>query len=209
MRWSLQIFVAALAVGAQACRGQKSTPSPIVGFWYETASLPLPSDVTARLGGPLTDDEAALVRQVSEREIERAFSGLRIAIGSRRDAFWRVQVLETLPVRFHQKLPTAGESVALGPLGGRGSVDLEVVSWKAIQFAPAAASRRQIIEGIGRGVGRTAVHELTHLMLGGSTMDNQSDINSYEYHSADRSSQYYGELHWTAAWPLLQAKFGQ
>jgi hypothetical protein len=208
MRRSLRIFVAALAVAAHACRGRTTTTSPTVGFWYESSALALPSDVTDRLGGPLTDDESALVRQISAREIERAFSGLRLAIGSTRDAFWRVQVLQTLPVRFHQKLPTAGESLALGPLGGSGSVDLEVVSTKAIRFAPAGASRREILEGIGRGVGRTAVHELTHLMLGASTMDNRSDVDSYEYHSADRRSQYYGDLHWTAAWPLLHAKFG-
>lgn len=35
------------------------------------------------------------------------------------------------------------------------------------------------------------------------------DDTSYEYGNADRASQYYGELHWTTAWPILQQKFGR
>ena len=35
------------------------------------------------------------------------------------------------------------------------------------------------------------------------------DVDSYEYGSPDRQSQYYGELHWTTAWPFLDARFGK
>jgi hypothetical protein len=45
-------------------------------------------------------------------------------------------------------------------------------------------------------------------MLGGDSRHNDTDENSYEYGSPDRFSQYYGELHWTTAWPLLLQKFG-
>lgn len=42
-----------------------------------------------------------------------------------------------------------------------------------------------------------------------SHIDNRTDRTSYEYGNADRPSQYYGELRWTTAWPVLQQKFGR
>jgi hypothetical protein len=80
------------------------------------------------------------------------------------------------------------------------------VALKAIQYAPADASRATIIDGIGRGIGRVAAHEFAHQILGGNNMHNQTDENSYEFPSPDRASQYYGELHWTTARPILEQK---
>jgi hypothetical protein len=65
-----------------------------------------------------------------------------------------------------------------------------------------------MIEGIGRGIGRVAAHEFAHQILGSAAMHNATDQYSYEYPSPDRASQYYGELHWTIARPLLQRKLG-
>jgi len=73
----------------------------------------LPADVTARLHGPLKDNEIESIKQLSRMEIDRAFSGLSIAVTTHPNAFWRVEVLQSLPVRMSQKLPNAGESVAL------------------------------------------------------------------------------------------------
>ena len=99
--------------------------------------------------------------------------------------------------------------MALGALGGRGAVGFDLVAFKAINYAPADAPRHRIIEGIGRGIGRVAVHEFVHQILGVAAAHNNSDVNSYEYGSPDRASQYYGDLHWTTALPLLNKKFRQ
>ena len=59
---------------------------------------------------------------------------------------------------------------------------------------------------------RAAVHELAHQALGLDNvayLDNRTDTDSYEHANADRPSQYYGELRWTTAWPVLQQKFGR
>jgi hypothetical protein len=40
-------------------------------------------------------------------------------------------------------------------------------------------------------------------------IDNRTDTGSYEYANADRPSQYYGDLRWTTAWPVLEEKFGR
>ena len=63
--------------------------------------------------------------------------------------------------------------------------------------------------GIGRGIGSVAAHEFAHQILGGVAVHDDTDENSYEYPSPDRASQYYGELHWTIAQPLLHQKIGR
>jgi hypothetical protein len=64
-----------------------------------------------------------------------------------------------------------------------------------------------VLDGIGRGIGRVAVHEFMHQMLGVASAHNDSDPDSYESGRAERPSQYYGELHWTTALPALRRRF--
>ena len=40
--------------------------------------------------------------------------------------------------------------------------------------------RRTMIEGIGRGIGRAAIHEFAHLLLGGAPIHGTRDGASYE-----------------------------
>ena len=199
-------LTAALVV-LSAVGGCVSGTAPRAGFWFEDASFSLPADAATTLGGPLQPRERELIERVSRAELERAFAGLRIAIVPNRDAFWRVEVLRSLPRR--GPLPRAGESLALGSLGGAGGVDFTFVAVLAVRYAPPGAPRQAILEGIGRGIGRVAVHELAHQILGAAAgVHDRDDGNSYEYHRPDRASQDYGELHWTIAWPHLQERLG-
>jgi hypothetical protein len=145
---------------------------------------------------------------VARVEVERAFSSLRVRITTSADAFWRLGVVRSLPARNTRAVPRAGESVALGMLGGGGTVACDVVARKAVNYAPAGAQRTDVVEAIGRGVGRTAVHEFVHQVLGPAVGHDDGDVDSYEHGSSDRASQYYGELHWTIAWPELQRRLG-
>jgi hypothetical protein len=80
----------------------------------------------------------------------------------------------------------------------------------AIAHAPPGATRQALVEGVGRGIGRVAVHELAHAILGrGGSMDNQTDAQSYEYFTHNRPAQFYGELHWAGAWPVLIERLGR
>lgn len=191
---------------AAACSSARQA-SRTAGFWFEPDACVIPEGAAAAFA-PLTGGEVVLIQQRSRAELEHAFSGLRIHIVDDRNGFWRVQIVASLPARSQQALPKAGESVALGMLGGTGAVGFDVVALNAIRYAPAGASRQTIVEGIGRGVGRVAVHEFAHQILGAADMHDAADQESYEYPSPDRPSQYYGELHWTAAWPLLQKRLG-
>jgi hypothetical protein len=171
------------------------------GFWYDDTPFALPAHAAEQLGGLLTDGELESIKAISRAEVERAFTEFNIHIVADHAAFWRVGVERSL--RRRGPLPNAGESMALGFMGGVGGVSFDAVTLKAVQYAPPRASRQQIIEGIGRGIGRVAVHEFAHQILNAADLHNSADESSYEYPSPDRAAQYYGELHWSTARPLL------
>jgi hypothetical protein len=208
MNW--RIGLAAVAIVAVLCvalfRGAR--PGVDVCFWYEEFPFTFSAPVTAALGGPLTASEIDAIKQISHGELTRAFSGLKVTFTDRREVPWTVGVQQALERRKGQKLPNAGETFAMGPLGARSLVDFTEVLMAAIAHAPAGTPRQQLVAGIGRGVGRVAVHELAHGLLGAGAMDNRTDDHSYEYFTHNRPSQYYGELHWARAWPVLVGRVG-
>jgi len=178
--------------------------TPTAGFWYDDTFFALPAAAAEKLGGVLTGGEFESIKTISRAELERAFAGMRIRITDQHDAFWRVEVDHSL--RGRGPLPNSGQSLSFGWLGGSGAVSFDLVALKAVQYAPAGASRQAIIDGIGRGIGRVAAHELAHQILNAGAAHNKDDENSYEYPSPDRAAQYYGDLHWTTARPFMEQK---
>ena len=172
------------------------------GFWFEDVKYASP-----RLGAPVTSAEIETIARVARSELAKAFQGLRITLSDRRDATYRVRVVQRLrDQRLRRDLEIAGESRAVSGFGGQGAVSFDFLASGAVAYAPDDASRASIIEAIGRGVGRSAVHEFTHQLLPTAPIHDSTDVQSYEYESAARSEQYYGELRWNLAWPLLQQR---
>jgi hypothetical protein len=102
----------------------------------------------------------------------------------------------------------AGESRVVAGFGGLGAVNFRMLVSSAVAHAPDGSDRASIVTGIGRGVGRTAVHEFAHQFLRTAPLDASDDRSSYEFRSADRAEQFYGSVHWARAWPLLERRFG-
>jgi hypothetical protein len=98
--------------------------------------------------------------------------------------------------------------MAMGPVGGDSTISFHVAVRGAFAYAQPRATRREILEGIGRGIGRTAVHELAHQFLGTVSAHSRDD-RSYEYGSPDRIGQYYGPIHWSTAREPLLARLGK
>ena len=172
------------------------------GFWFEDVKFASP-----RLGTPITDADVETIAQVARSELAKAFRGLPITLSDRRDATYRVRVVQRLrDQRLRRDLEVAGESRAVAGFGGQGAVSFAFLASGAVAYAPDDASRASIIEAIGRGIGRTAVHEFTHQLLPTAPIHDSADAQSYENESAARSEQYYGELRWNRAWPLLQQR---
>jgi hypothetical protein len=209
---ALAVTAAAIVSAAIGWRASRATIE--AGFWWDDAPFVLSVDDAAKIGGPLSATELATIRTIARADVERAFADLRIRITDNREAFWRVTVVGTPAGNPTFKYPfaAAGESHVFGPLGSWGSVGFLILAHNAIEYAPPSASRAGIVAGIGHGIGRAAVHEFAHQALGTdnlSNIDNRSDEHSYEFGNADRPAQYYGDLRWTAAWPVLEQKFGR
>lgn len=211
MAWRTGIAAAAVVASlcaTLACHTPRTASD--VGFWYDEFPFTFGESVTAALGGPLTSAEIDAIKQISRNELTRAFFGLEVTVTDSRQAFWTIRVQQSLERRPGQKLPNAGETWAMGLLGARSTVDFTEVVMAAIAHAPPGALRQALIDGIGRGIGRVAAHELAHAILGtGGSMDNRTDERSYEYFTHNRPSQFYGELHWGGAWPLLLERIGR
>ena len=208
MNW--RIGFAAVAIVAVLCviAFRTARTGVDVCFWYADFPFTFSEPVTAALGGPLSTTEIDAIKQISRDELTRAFSGLKVTFTESRKAPWTVGVQLALERRKGQRLPNAGETFAMGPLGARSLVDFTEVLMAAIAHAPSGTTREELVTGIGRGVGRVAVHELAHGILGAGAMDNQTDDHSYEYFTHNRPSQYYGELHWARAWRVLVERVG-
>jgi hypothetical protein len=174
------------------------------GFWFDPVTFD-----SNRLGGPLTGDETRRIEEVARAELSAAFQGLHVAFSDRRDARYRVRVMqELLDLRFRRPVGVAGQSRAVPGFGGSGAVSFDFVANGAMSYAPAGATRASMVEAIGRGVGRTAVHEFTHQLLPKVSIHDSRDQASYEFASAARPAQYYGDIHWDLAWPLLRDRLG-
>jgi len=134
---------------------------------------------------------------------------LRIAFSETGDAMYRVRVVQDLRNGIAPRYPgPAGESRSIPGVGGEGAISFRMLVSNAVAYAPAGADRRTMIAAIGKGIGRAAVHEFAHQLLGSVPIHDSTDIGSYEYESAARAEQYYGPAHWDVAWPMLRQRVG-
>lgn len=196
------LLLAAVSVGwVMASRAASGVIE--AGFWFEQVHYE-----SSRLGA-LTAADVQTIEAVALDEIRKAFTGLRINFADRRDAMYSIRVVQALrDLRVDRTVGVAGESRSVAGFGGRGAVGFEFLAAFAVRYAPKNADRSTIVTAIGRGIGRSAVHEFAHLLLGSANIHGTTDALSYEHPSVDRRDQYYGELHWDVAWPLLRRRAG-
>jgi hypothetical protein len=174
-----------------------------VGFWFDQVAYESP-----RLGGMSTARDLDTIRAIAGTEVKQAFAGLRLNLSARRDAMFRVRVAQqVLYSRFRRAVGVSGESRAVAGFGGQSTLSFYYHASNADAYAAPTDHRDAIVAAIGRGIGRAAVHELAHQLLPKAAL-HSANIRSYEYRSAARADQYYGEMEWDLAWPLLQRRYG-
>lgn len=174
------------------------------GFWFDDIDYAFPGDAEQPFGGHLTPAEIATIKQLATAEVHHAFDGFRMSISDTPRSFWRVAVVREMGFR----LPWSGATISMGPLGGLGRVAFTSVAVNALSHAPPGASRQLIVDGIGRGLGRAAVHEFAHQILGSGLLQESDDHTAYECETGDRAEQYYGVLRWTTARDALDRRIG-
>lgn len=177
-----------------------------LGFWIGPQSYQSP-----RIGDPITDAEYATIDRIARAEIQKAFEAFEITLTANRNARFKVAVLKTLTDERRLRRPAtyAGESRAVAGFGGSGAVNFEYVANGATIFSPEHASRATVIDAIGRGIGRVAIHEFTHQLLPKRPIHDSKDVHSYEGNSPAIVEGYFGDLHWDIARPWLDERLLQ
>ena len=87
-------------------------------------------------------------------------------------------------------MSVAGSSRAVSLFGGDGAVNFSFLAAGAESYAPLNADRATIVSGIGRGVGRAAVHEFAHQLLGTARYEGTQDRQSYQDRLRRSPEQY-------------------
>src|SRR5688572_663251 len=123
-----QAIVSAALVGSAAAAwtlAARGRP-PVVeaGFWFEPVTYR-----SARLDGAITAADRVVVEDVARAEVARAFAGLPLRISDRRDAPYRVRVVQAVyDPRMRGRWGVAGASHAVPGLGGRGEVSFDFLA---------------------------------------------------------------------------------
>ncbi len=193
----------AAATGLFVLRSKSGTTN--LAFWFESISDDARKSLPGRLPDGLSPDDMKLIEATAREEIARAFRAYPISTVGQAAAQYHVRVVD----RLNGPYGGSAESYAFPGLGGQGFVSFRSLAHGAVLHAPPDADRHAIVAAIGRGIGRAAVHEFTHQLLGRRVrIDDSTDVQSYEYGSATRREQYYGQMRWDMAEPLLRQRFG-
>ena len=188
----------------------RSKPSgATIAFWVDRVSDDTLRTVPEQLNGGIEAADLKTIESVAISEIIHAFREFRITLTAPESATYRVRVVDSLVLPFAPRAPgPSAESRSIPGLRGQGAVNFRLIAHSAIAFAPPEADRATMIAGIGRGLGRAAVHEFAHQMLGSTSIHDTTDVQSYEYRTASRREQYYGDMHWDVARPFIVKRVG-
>ena len=144
------LTAAVLGCGPAACSRSREVEA---AFWFEDVRFR-----SVRLGGDVTPADLAVIEPVARRELTQAFAGLPVRFTSSRNALHRVRVIqEVRDQRFRGNWGVAGQSFAVPGLGGHSEVSFLFLASGAVAQAPESAPRSEVLEAIGRGIGRTAM----------------------------------------------------
>ena len=176
-----------------------------LSFWFESIGDDARTTLPDRLSGDISTDDMNTIEAIAREEIVHAFREYPVSVVGRSAALYHVRVVDSL----QSSMGGSAESYVFPGMGGQGYINFRSLAHGAVTYAPPDANRREVVEAIGRGIGRAAVHEFTHQLLGRQApIDDSKDIKSYEYGSTNRREQYYGEIRWDTAATMLRQKFG-
>ena len=199
------VLLAATALAVSAFVRHAGQSEVDASLWFDDVPFS-----AAELGGILPAGELATIQRIAHDEVRRAFAGLPIRFSTTRQGRYHVLVVQDVrDPRFRRDVRLAGQSRGMTGVGGQGTVSFSFMASGAMVYSPAGADRAAIIDAIGRGIGRSAVHEFAHQLLPHAPLHTTSDRASYEFYSAARPQQFIGDMHWDLAWPMLQSRLGR
>src|SRR5689334_16036408 len=177
-----------------------------VGFAIACRATPAPLGVavtfvnTWRVGSDaLTTEERCRLTRAALDGMRAAFSGFDVVIAEAPSGARLIRVEDTPAVR----TPTFGAAGVTYPAARTGSVrfdvlaNLELAVVHCRDFAHCAAMPRgALVDGLGRGVGATAAHELGHQAGFRFAVDSRCD-DCYDGNASASYAHFFGQKHWS------------
>ena len=204
-RCSAIVALLVAAAGAASCQLAGSQSQLVARFSFDGITPASVAVVSERLPAPLSSVDLRAIESTARQELRTAFEHTRLQFtDGPAPAAFRVSVV---PQRDAAGPPAAGASRAFGGIRGNGVVNFNVVALSALAYSNSTSDRESVVHAIGRGIGRTAVHEFAHQILGPAGMDGTTDRYSYE-HADLRAEHFYAQLHWGPAAATLQERIG-
>lgn len=203
-RCSAFVTLVVAAGCAASCQLAGSDRRLVARFSFEGITPDSVVVVSERLRAPLTSADLRAIESAARQELQVAFAHTRLQFTEAGQPAYRIRVV---PQQDAPSRPVAGESRAFGGIRGNGVVNFNVVALSALAYSNAESDPESLVHAIGRGIGRTAVHEFAHQILGPAGMDGNDDPFSYE-HADLRPEHFHAPLHWGPAAAHLQKRIG-
>jgi hypothetical protein len=175
------------------------------------ASGPLPVSVVFENGwthglDTLTGDEQAVVRRAALQTLESAYAGFNVQLRNDASGARLIRVEETPYRSYGTTSPVHPGSVGMTyPMATVSSVYPDALYRDELAATGCGAftgcdakTRAQLLEGLGRGIGATAAHELGHQAGLGFSRDAACD-DCYDSARADTIAHFFGVKRWSPA----------
>jgi hypothetical protein len=156
--------------------------------------------------GLLTDREQALIRDTAMQTLRSAFTGFAMQFSNALSGERLIRIEETSYGRYGTTSAVHPGAVGVTyPVAMVSSVHPDALSYAELTAAHCQAftgcvtkTREQLLEGLGRGIGATAAHELGHQAGLEFSRDLQCD-DCYDGHRADTVVHFFGVKRWSPA----------
>lgn len=154
----------------------------------------------------LTGGEQALVHNVAVQTLQSAFAGFTVQFSDEPSSARLVRVEETPYSSYGTASPVHPGAVGMTfPASTVSSVHPDALYHAELAAARCRTftacdtkTREQLLEGLGRGIGATAAHELGHQAGLEFSHDVPCD-DCYDSHRADTTVHFFGAKRWSAA----------
>jgi hypothetical protein len=148
----------------------------------------------------LTPAEQALLKQTAIDTVRAAFAGFDLIVAEQPRVDARTIRVEDTPYGSLQNFGAAGVTY---PTARASSVRFDVLANLALAAARCrdvahceAMARGALIEGLGRGIGGTAAHELGHQAGFHFALDSACD-DCYDGRASAAFAHFFGRMHWS------------
>jgi hypothetical protein len=188
-RAAIAIAAAIVAAGAgAACRARQAPVVVAVTFVNSWRMA----------GDALSGDEQAIVRRATLETLRAAYDRFGVRFEEAASAARIIRVEDTPYSR--PFFGAAGMTYAVTRVSSVRFdvlVNAELAAAGCASPAQCAKSRRDLLEGLGRGVGATAAHELGHQAGFGFALDSPCE-DCYDGRASTSYAHFFGRKHWSA-----------